>query len=304
MPEPMSGTSGSGYKVRVADVDGPQDADCSDEFYLIASAEAPVVGGPDAPYLIVTSPSTGDMAQAGGEYTVEFDYDNGVGSRVDRFKIDLYSIGGTGDCGTWVMNLCDKEAIGCKDSMGDYDVEIPDTVVDGMYSIRVGRFEDDALYGCSGEFEIVGSSSGEGSGEGSGGDGGAGSGSGSTSSESGYGGGVGVGSSGSSSANGGGSGSGGGSMGSSSAYGEGDGEGGGVIGGGDGGTGEGEGEGDDLVGGGVSSGSGAGAGSGGSGSSAYGEGDGEGSGVIDGGDGGTGEGGGEDDDLTGGGGSS
>lgn len=46
----------------------------------------------------------------------QFDYDNGVGSRVDRFKIDLYSIGGSGDCGTWVMNLCDKEAIGCKDS--------------------------------------------------------------------------------------------------------------------------------------------------------------------------------------------
>lgn len=61
-------------QVRVADVDGPQDADCSDEFYLMTSAEAPVVGGPDAPYLMVTSPSTGDMAQAGAEYTVEVSF--------------------------------------------------------------------------------------------------------------------------------------------------------------------------------------------------------------------------------------
>lgn len=49
---------------------------------------------------------------------LQFDHDNGVGSRVDRFKIDLYTPGGNsgGDCGTWVTNLCDKEAIGCKDS--------------------------------------------------------------------------------------------------------------------------------------------------------------------------------------------
>lgn len=61
-------------QVRVADVDGPEEADCSDEFYLMASAEAPVVGAPDAPYLFVTSPSTGDMARAGGEYTVEVSF--------------------------------------------------------------------------------------------------------------------------------------------------------------------------------------------------------------------------------------
>ena len=47
---------------------------------------------------------------------MQFNYDNGVGSRVDRFKIDLYLSEGTGDCGTWVTNLCDKESIGCKDS--------------------------------------------------------------------------------------------------------------------------------------------------------------------------------------------
>lgn len=47
---------------------------------------------------------------------VQFDYDNGVGSKVDRFSIDLYTSDGTGDCGTFVTSICDKEAIGCKDS--------------------------------------------------------------------------------------------------------------------------------------------------------------------------------------------
>ena len=49
-------------------------------------------------------------------YLFQFDYDNGVGSKVDRFAIDLFLVGGSGDCGTWVANLCDKESIGCKDS--------------------------------------------------------------------------------------------------------------------------------------------------------------------------------------------
>lgn len=39
---------------------------------------------------------------------------------------------------------------------GDYDVEIPSDAPSGMYSVRVGVFEDDSVYGCSGEFEIVG----------------------------------------------------------------------------------------------------------------------------------------------------
>lgn len=39
---------------------------------------------------------------------------------------------------------------------GDYDVEIPVDAPSGMYKIRVGRFEDDDLFGCSGEFEVVG----------------------------------------------------------------------------------------------------------------------------------------------------
>lgn len=117
MPEPMYGTSGSGYKVRVMDVNDESDMDCSDEFYLLASSEAPMVGDEDGPYLIVTSPSEGDVAMAGNEYTVEWEYDNGVGDKTDRFAIDLYKAdGGSGDCGTYYTTLCDKPSIGCKDS--------------------------------------------------------------------------------------------------------------------------------------------------------------------------------------------
>ena len=71
MPEPMSGTSGAGYKVRVTDADDPDGADCSDEFFLKASEEAPEVGDIDGPYLIVTAPMVGDLADAGEVYTVE-----------------------------------------------------------------------------------------------------------------------------------------------------------------------------------------------------------------------------------------
>lgn len=116
MPEPMSGTSGSGYKVGVMDVSDESKLDCSDEFFLMASEEAPMVGDEDGPYLMVTSPSDGDVATAGHEYTVEWDFDNGVGSKVDRFALDLYMVGGSGDCGTWYANICDKPTIGCKDS--------------------------------------------------------------------------------------------------------------------------------------------------------------------------------------------
>lgn len=40
--------------------------------------------------------------------------------------------------------------------MGDYDVDIPEDTPSGQYQIRVGRFEDQELFGCSGTFEIVG----------------------------------------------------------------------------------------------------------------------------------------------------
>lgn len=53
----------------------------------------------------------------------QWDYDNGVGSKVDRFKIDLYEADGTGDCGTWITSICDKPTIGCKDS-SEYHVAV------------------------------------------------------------------------------------------------------------------------------------------------------------------------------------
>ena len=71
MPEPMTGTSGGGYKVRVVDIHDEEDGDCSDEFYLLASDEAPQVGDADGPSLVVTSPAVGDIAEACHEYTVE-----------------------------------------------------------------------------------------------------------------------------------------------------------------------------------------------------------------------------------------
>ena len=41
--------------------------------------------------------------------------------------------------------------------MGDYDIDIPEDTAGGEYKIRVGRFEDLALFGCSGKFDIVAS---------------------------------------------------------------------------------------------------------------------------------------------------
>lgn len=39
-------------------------------------------------------------------------------------------------------------------AVGDYDVVIPEDTPAGDYSIRVGVFEEDSLYGCSGAFEV------------------------------------------------------------------------------------------------------------------------------------------------------
>ncbi|CAM9812047.1 unnamed protein product [Laminaria digitata] len=156
MPEPMDNTSGSGYKIRVEDVDDESNYDCSDEFFLMASEEHEMPGGGPGPSLTVTSPARNDVAVAGDEYTVEWDYDNGYGSSVGRFAIDLYMQGGTGDCGTFFATICDKPTIGCKDSMGDYDVFIPEGAVSGNYLIRVGVFEDDSVFDCSDRFEIIG----------------------------------------------------------------------------------------------------------------------------------------------------
>ena len=45
--------------------------------------------------------------------------------------------------------------------MGDYDVDIPADIPSGEYQIRVGRFEDQELFGCSGTFDIVSDGVGE-----------------------------------------------------------------------------------------------------------------------------------------------
>lgn len=70
-PEPMSGTSGAGYKVRVAQMDDETKVDCSDGFYLIASDGTPTEGPVGEAHIVVTSPAEGDLAIAGDEYTVE-----------------------------------------------------------------------------------------------------------------------------------------------------------------------------------------------------------------------------------------
>lgn len=71
MPDPATGSSGSGYKIRVMDVQDESSVGCSDEFYLVAAEEAPMVADSNEAYLVVTSPMDGDMAIAGGVYTVE-----------------------------------------------------------------------------------------------------------------------------------------------------------------------------------------------------------------------------------------
>lgn len=54
----------------VTNADDESDMGCSDAFTLVASTEAPDVG--EMGYsLMVTSPSMGDVAMAGEEYTVE-----------------------------------------------------------------------------------------------------------------------------------------------------------------------------------------------------------------------------------------
>ncbi|CAM9427894.1 unnamed protein product [Ascophyllum nodosum] len=159
MPEPMSGTSNTGYKIRVEDINDEESVDCSEPFTLLPSELTPIAGEADGPVLVVTSPMDDDMAEACMEYTVEWDYDDGFGSAAGRFDIDLFEADGSGDCGTFYATLCDKEEIGCKDTQGDYDITLPCDVNTGEYRIRVGVFDDDSTFGCSGTFTILGSTS-------------------------------------------------------------------------------------------------------------------------------------------------
>lgn len=54
----------------VTDASDESDYDCSGEFTLVASSDAPEASEMGA-YVTVTSPAEGDTAMAGGEYTVE-----------------------------------------------------------------------------------------------------------------------------------------------------------------------------------------------------------------------------------------
>ncbi|CAM9225588.1 unnamed protein product [Ascophyllum nodosum] len=157
MPEPKSGTSNTGYKIRVTDINDEESADCSEPFTLLPSAETTTVGEVNEPTLVVISPMYGDMAVVCMEYTVEWDYDDGFGSPTGHFSIDLFEADGLQDCGTFYSALCDQESIGCKDSHGDYDIAIPCDLNTGEYKIRVGVFDDDSTFDCSDTFTILGS---------------------------------------------------------------------------------------------------------------------------------------------------
>lgn len=56
------------------DVAEESEVDCSDGFYLMTSDEAPSTGDKPGPYLHVTSPVAGDMAEAGETYTIEVSF--------------------------------------------------------------------------------------------------------------------------------------------------------------------------------------------------------------------------------------
>ena len=70
MPEPIAGYSGDAYRVRIAEV-GTDKAYCSDDFYLMSSADAALVEGAGGASLEVVAPNSDSMAVSGEEYTIE-----------------------------------------------------------------------------------------------------------------------------------------------------------------------------------------------------------------------------------------
>ncbi|CAM9630274.1 unnamed protein product, partial [Sphacelaria rigidula] len=113
MPEPLSGVSSNGYRVRIAEVGGQARVRCSDDFYVMASADVAELGEAGGASIEILSPTADDVAVSGEEYTVQFDYSNGLGSETGRFKIDLYFQASVesplqGDCGQWVGSICDR----------------------------------------------------------------------------------------------------------------------------------------------------------------------------------------------------
>lgn len=55
----------------MANANDEEDYDCSDAFELVAPGDDTPIVGDVGSFLDVTSPSTGDIAMAGGEYTIE-----------------------------------------------------------------------------------------------------------------------------------------------------------------------------------------------------------------------------------------
>lgn len=158
MPEPLTAAEPGGvYKVLVMDAHDENNWSCSGGFDLVSAEDVVIDEGADwTPGMTVTAPREGDLAYAGETYTVRFDYFDQIGSSVGRFSIDLFeSNGGDGCDGAYVASVCDKPSIGCKDSKGDYDIQIPKDTPEGYYKIRVSPFDDISTSGCSGEFVVV-----------------------------------------------------------------------------------------------------------------------------------------------------
>lgn len=71
LPEPINGHSNNGYRMRISEVGAEDNFRCSEDFYLMASADADAPGQPNGPTLEVLEPSEDSMAVAGETYTVE-----------------------------------------------------------------------------------------------------------------------------------------------------------------------------------------------------------------------------------------
>lgn len=69
-PEPLGGRSNDGYRIRIAEV-GSETYRCSDDFYLMSSADAPAAGEEGGPSMEVVAPTADALAIAGEIYTVE-----------------------------------------------------------------------------------------------------------------------------------------------------------------------------------------------------------------------------------------
>ncbi|CAM9402195.1 unnamed protein product, partial [Sphacelaria rigidula] len=89
------------------------DAECSAPFTLVSSENMPVEGEQGGATLEVLLPGVNNNFTAGEDGVIEFTYNNGIGSSVDRFSIDLYAADSCGS-GSPVAILCHKPDVGCR----------------------------------------------------------------------------------------------------------------------------------------------------------------------------------------------